>query len=70
MIFCGLLYARIGEAYSYNTGRRMVKFSEEEIVANIFQKFNGKKYRYSLRWYVAEKDITANFLKTSGKKDL
>jgi excinuclease ABC subunit A len=41
--FLRLLYARIGEAYSYNTGRRMVKFSEEEIVTNIFQKFNGKK---------------------------
>ena len=41
--FLRLLYARIGEAYSYNTGRRMVKFSEEEIVANIFQKFNGRK---------------------------
>src|SRR5450432_25659 len=41
--FLRLLYARIGQAFSYNTGRRMVKFSEEEIVANIFQKFNGKK---------------------------
>jgi excinuclease ABC subunit A len=41
--FLRLLYARIGEAYSYNTGKRMVKFSEEEIVENIFQKFKGKK---------------------------
>ena len=41
--FLRLLYARIGEAYSYNTGKRMVKFSEEEIVDNIFQKFKGKK---------------------------
>src|SRR6201999_4586443 len=41
--FLRLLYARIGEAYSYHTGRRMVKFSEEEIVANIFQKFSNKK---------------------------
>src|SRR5450755_3075523 len=41
--FLRLLYARIGEAYSYNTGRRMVKFSEEEIVSNIFQKFVSKK---------------------------
>ena len=41
--FLRLLFARIGEAYSYNTGRRMVKFSEEEIVADIFQKFPGKK---------------------------
>jgi excinuclease ABC subunit A len=41
--FMRLLYARIGEAYSYNTGKQMVKWSEEEIVNNIFQKFNNKK---------------------------
>jgi excinuclease ABC subunit A len=38
-----LLFARTGEAFSYNTGKRMMKFSEEEIVENIFQKFKGKK---------------------------
>jgi excinuclease ABC subunit A len=41
--FLRLLYARIGEAYSYHTGKKMVKWSEEEIVANIFQRFEGKK---------------------------
>src|SRR3982751_3979410 len=41
--FLRLLYARIGEAYSYNTGKKMVKFSEEEIVENIFQKYKSKK---------------------------
>ena len=41
--FLRLLYARIGEAYSYNTGKRMVKFSEEEIVDNVFSKFKNKK---------------------------
>ena len=41
--FLRLLFARIGEAYSYNTGKKMVKFSEEEIVANIFEKYKGKK---------------------------
>jgi excinuclease ABC subunit A len=41
--FLRLLFARIGEAYSYNTGKKMVKFSEEEIVANIFTKFKNKK---------------------------
>ncbi|MBC7888677.1 MAG: excinuclease ABC subunit UvrA [Ferruginibacter sp.] len=40
--FLRLLYARAGEAYSYNTGKKMVKFSEEEIVLNIFSKFNNK----------------------------
>ena len=41
--FLRLLYARIGEAYSYNTGKKMVKFSEEEIVDNVFKKFRSKK---------------------------
>jgi excinuclease ABC subunit A len=41
--FLRLLYARIGEAYSYNTGKKMVKFSEEEIVENVFSKFRNKK---------------------------
>ncbi|HRH60191.1 MAG TPA: excinuclease ABC subunit UvrA [Chitinophagaceae bacterium] len=41
--FMRLLFARIGEAYSYNTGKKMVKFSEEEIVENIFKKFRGQK---------------------------
>ncbi|MBI2729296.1 MAG: excinuclease ABC subunit UvrA [Sphingobacteriales bacterium] len=41
--FLRLLFARIGEAYSYNTGKKMVKWSEEEIVQNIFKRFPGKK---------------------------
>lgn len=41
--FLRLLFARIGEAYSYNTGKKMIKFSEEEIVNNIFDRFEGKK---------------------------
>jgi excinuclease ABC subunit A len=41
--FLRLLYARIGEAFSYNTGRKMTKFSEEEIVENVFKKYKNKK---------------------------
>lgn len=41
--FLRLLFARIGEAYSYNTGKRMVKWSEEEIVENIFKRYKSKK---------------------------
>jgi excinuclease ABC subunit A len=41
--FLRLLYARIGEAHSYNTGKLMTKFSEEEIVDNVFKKFKNKK---------------------------
>ena len=41
--FLRLLYARIGKAYSYETGKQMIKFSEAEIVQNIFSKFKDKK---------------------------
>jgi excinuclease ABC subunit A len=41
--FLRLLFARIGEAYSYNSGKKMVKWSEDEIVDNIVAKFPGKK---------------------------
>ena len=41
--FLRLLYARIGDAYSYNSGKKMVKWSEDEIVENILSKFPHKK---------------------------
>lgn len=41
--FMRLLYARIGEAFSYNTGKKMTKFSEEEIVSHLREHFNEKK---------------------------
>jgi len=41
--FLRLLFARASEAYSYNTGKKMVKWSEDEIVNNIFKKFGGYK---------------------------
>jgi excinuclease ABC subunit A len=41
--FLRLLFARAGEAYSYNTGKKMVKWSEDEIVNNIMLRFNGSK---------------------------
>lgn len=41
--FMRLLYARIGEAYSYHTGKKMVKFNEQEIIQNIFEKYQDRK---------------------------
>ena len=41
--FFRLLYARAGSAYSFNTGKPMVQYSEEEIVKTVKQKFKGKK---------------------------
>jgi len=41
--FLRLLFARASDAYSFNTGKKMVKFSEEEVVQSIFEKYNNKK---------------------------
>src|SRR5690349_9637667 len=41
--FMRLLFARTADAFSFNTDKLMVKFSEEEIVENIFEKYKGKK---------------------------
>jgi excinuclease ABC subunit A len=41
--FLRLLYARVGEAYSYNTGKRMTRFSEEEIMEHVFKNYPKKK---------------------------
>ncbi|MBB1283047.1 excinuclease ABC subunit UvrA [Flavisolibacter sp. BT320] len=41
--FLRLLFARASEAYSYNTGKKMVRWSEDEIVNNIMKRFDGAK---------------------------
>ncbi len=41
--FMRLLFARAGEAFSYQTGERMVRQSEDQILDSIFQNFKGKK---------------------------
>ena len=41
--FLRLLYARAGEAYSYVTGEKMVKYSEDQIVDLILKDYEGKK---------------------------
>lgn len=41
--FFRLLYARAGEAYSYVTGEKMVKYSEDQIVDLILKTYEGKK---------------------------
>ena len=41
--FLRLLYARIGEAYSYNTGEKMVRYTEEQITNLILKEFDGRR---------------------------
>ena len=41
--FLRLLYARIGTAYSYNTGEPMVRYTEEQITDLILKEFDGRR---------------------------
>lgn len=41
--FLRLLYARIGTAYSYNTGEPMVRYTEEQITDLILKDFQGRR---------------------------
>jgi len=41
--FLRLLFARAGEAFSYNTGEKMVKYTDEQIINLILEKFSGKR---------------------------
>ena len=41
--FLRLLFARIGEAYSYATGKKMIKYTEEQINDVILKEFDKKK---------------------------
>ncbi len=41
--FLRLLFARAGEAFSYVSGEKMVRFTEEQIISSIIERFNGEK---------------------------
>ena len=38
-----LIYARAGEAYSYETGEKMVKYTEEDVLRLLLEQYNGKR---------------------------
>lgn len=41
--FFRLLYARAGEAFSYETGEKMVKYTEEDVMHLLLEQYNGKR---------------------------
>jgi len=41
--FLRLLFARVADAYSYNTGEKMVQYTDEQIQELIFKTYAGKK---------------------------
>ena len=38
-----MLYARVGTAYSYNSGKKMVKFTNSQIIDLLIKDLKGKK---------------------------
>ncbi len=41
--FFRLLYARVADAFSYKTGEKMIKYSEESIIENVVKSFKNEK---------------------------
>ena len=41
--FMRLFFARLGEAYSYVTGKRMIRYSEAQMKEHILEQFSGEK---------------------------
>ncbi len=41
--FLRLLFARVGEAYSFDSGKKMVKFTEEQIIDYIKENYHNRK---------------------------
>lgn len=41
--FLRLLYARVGEAYSYVSGEKMVRYTEEQIVTLLVERYEGRR---------------------------
>ena len=41
--FLRLLYARVADAYSYNTGKKMVQYTDKQIIEQITNDFTNKK---------------------------
>ena len=66
--FLRLLFARAGEAYSYETGEKMVKYSEEQILQLIFEHYEGKACYLLAPVVKGRKDTTKSCLKPIRRK--
>ena len=64
-----LLYARAGEAFSYETGEKMVKYTEEDVLHLLLEHYNGKRI-YLLAPVVQSpaRDIIANSSTASARR--
>ena len=67
--FLRLLYARAADAYSYNTGEKMVSYSDEQIKELIIQDFNGKRINILAPVIRARKGHYAEFFNKLPNRD-
>lgn len=65
-----LLFARAGTAYSYISGEKMVKYTEEQILDLIHRDYKENGFIYWLRWCVRVRDITRSCSSRSERKDI
>ena len=63
-----LRYARAGVAYSYLSGEKMVKYTEEQIIGLIHRDIRVRRYSCLPRWYVPARGITKNFSNKCARK--
>lgn len=66
--FLRLLYARAGEAVSYESGSKMVKYTEEQIVNLIIEKFQNAKVMVLSPLVNNRKGHYKNYSSNCGKK--
>ncbi len=64
--FLRLLYARAADAYSWASGEKMVKYTDDQILELVKDRFAGKRYIFWHPLSGAEKDITRNCSNNSG----
>lgn len=63
-----LLYARAGTAYSYLSGEKMVKYTEEQILDLIHRDYKGKRIFILAPLVRTRKDIIRNFSSRCARK--
>lgn len=66
--FLRLLYARVGEARSYLSGRPMVKYSREKLWILCSSNSTGTRYTSLRLWCSTARDITRNSLSSCAKR--
>jgi len=63
-----LLYARLGTAYSYKSGKKMVRFTDEQIIDIIIKELNGKSINILAPIVKSRKGHYAELFRTLGSK--